>query len=197
MAEPLHSPPKERLLAFPESAGLEFPGCRAVGIPHDRNSDHGGRFEYWDADTEVAMVVREPTTTWHEHLSQRLRDLVTLISVARGSPIETFGSADLAVLGPKGDPRRILQADQSLCLRPFERSPGRIVEVGEDALPGGRDAPSYCRADLEHAGRFRAVCVGGAISRGRGRFHRSGDEGGAHLPGRGDFFQLLEGRASP
>ena len=135
MAEPLHSPPKERLLAFPESARLEFPGCRAVRIPRDRISDHEGRFEYWDADTEVAMVVREPTTTWHEHPSQRLRDLATLISAARGSPIETYGSADLAVLGPKGDPQRILQADQSLYLRPLEESPGRIVEVGEHALP--------------------------------------------------------------
>ena len=123
------------MLAFPEPEALEFPGCRPVRIPRNRISDHEGRFEYWDADTEVAMVVREPTTTWHEHPSQRLRDLATFISAARGSPIETFGSADLAVLGPKGDPRRILQADQSLYLRPLEESPGRIVEVGEDVLP--------------------------------------------------------------
>ena len=135
MAEPLQTPPKERMFAFPEPEALEFPGCGPVRIPRSRISDHEGRFEYWDADTETAMVVREPTTTWHEHPSQRLRDLATFISAARGSPIETFGSADLAVLGPKGDPRRILQADQSLYLRPLEESPGRIVEVGEDVLP--------------------------------------------------------------
>ena len=135
MAELFRRPTKERMLAFPEPEALEFPGCRPVRIPRSRIADHEGRFEFWDADTEVAMVVREPTTTWHEHPSQRLRDLATLISAARGSPIETFGTADLAVLGPKGDPRRILQADQCLYLRPLEESPGRIVEVGEDALP--------------------------------------------------------------
>ena len=123
------------MIATPASEALEFPGCRPVRIPRSRIADHEGRFEYWDADTEVAMVVREPTTTWHEHPSQRLRDLATLIAAARGSPIETFGTADLAVLGPKGDPRRILQADQCLYLRPLEESPGRVVEVGEDALP--------------------------------------------------------------
>ena len=123
------------MLAFPEPEALGFPGCRPVRIARNRIADHEGRFEYWDADTEVAMVVREATTTWHEHPSQRLRDLATFISAARGSPIEAFGSADLAVLGPKGDPRRTLQADQCLYLRPLEESPGRIVEVGEDALP--------------------------------------------------------------
>jgi Uma2 family endonuclease len=123
------------MLASPTSEALEFPGCRPVHIPRSRIADHEGRFEYWDADTEVAMVVREPTTTWHEHPSQRLRDLATLIAAARGSPIETFGTADLAVLGPKGDARRILQADQCLYLRPLEEAPGRTVEVGEDALP--------------------------------------------------------------
>ena len=135
MAEPLHNLTKQPMLASPASEALEFPGCRPVPIPRHRIADHEGRFEYWDADTEVAMVVRELTTTWHEHPSQRLRDLATLISAARGSPIETFGTADLAVLGPKGDPRRILQADQCLYLRPLEEAPGRIVEVGEDALP--------------------------------------------------------------
>ena len=135
MAEPLHNVRKERLKASPEPNVLKFPGCRPVRIPRNRIADHEGRFEYWDADTEVAMVVREPTTTWHEHPSQRLRDLATMISAARGSPIETFGTADLAVLGPKGDPRRILQADQCLYLRPLKEAPGRIVEVGEDALP--------------------------------------------------------------
>ena len=135
MAEPLHNLAKQRILASPASKALAFPGCRPVRIPRHRIADHEGRFEYWDAETEVAMVVREPTTTWHEHPSQRLRDLATLISAARGSPIETFGTADLAVLGPKGDPRRILQADQCLYLRPLEEAPGRIVEVGEHPLP--------------------------------------------------------------
>lgn len=58
MAEPLHSPTKQRILASPASKALAFPGCRPVRIPCPRIADHEGRFEYWDVDTEVAMVVR-------------------------------------------------------------------------------------------------------------------------------------------
>lgn len=68
------------MLAFPEAKKLEFPDCRPVRIPRNRIAGDEGRFEHWDADSEVAMMVRELTTTWHEHPSQRLSDLATLIS---------------------------------------------------------------------------------------------------------------------
>ena len=131
MAEPLATTPNERLLTHPELDALEFPGCRPVHISPERIAEHEDRFEFWDVRTEVAMVC-EPVTTWHEQPAQRLRGLATLISMARGSPIETYGRADLTVVGPKGEPRRIMQADQSLFL---SEQPDWIIKVGKDALP--------------------------------------------------------------
>ena len=131
MAEPLATTPNEHLLTHPELDALEFPGCRPVHISPGRIAEHEDRFEFWDVRTEVAMVC-EPVTTWHEQPAQRLRGLATLISMGRGSPIETYGRADLTVVGPKGEPRRIMQADQSLFL---SEQPDWIIKVGKDALP--------------------------------------------------------------
>ncbi len=131
MAEPLATTPNEHLLTHPELDALEFPGCRSVHISPGRIAEHEDRFEFWDVRTEVAMVC-EPVTIWHEQPAQRLRGLSTLISMGRGSPIETYGRADLTVVGPKGEPRRIMQADQSLFL---SEQPDWIIKVGKDALP--------------------------------------------------------------
>ena len=77
-----------------------------------------GRFEFWDAATETAWVVREPTSAAHEHPSQRLSALGEVIAAVRGSPIECFGTMDLELRGEHGERWRILQADQSLYLHP-------------------------------------------------------------------------------
>ena len=113
----------------------EFPGCRPVRISREAIADHEGRIEHWDAVTETAMVC-EPTTTYHEQPSQRLAQLTALIAVARGAPIEMFGSADLLLRDEQGERRRILQADQTVYLHPDREGPGGPwMVVGEDALP--------------------------------------------------------------
>ena len=113
----------------------EFPGCRPVRISRDEIVDYDGRIEFWDASTEIAMVC-EPTTTYHELPGQRLRGLAERIAAVRGSPIETFGTADLLQRDAKGDYRRILQADQIVYLHPRrDRPQGRAVEVDGDVLP--------------------------------------------------------------
>ena len=56
-----------------EPAPPEFPGCRAVRIARDAIADFEGRIEYWDAATETAWMVCEPTTVYHEGPGQRLR----------------------------------------------------------------------------------------------------------------------------
>lgn len=113
----------------------EFPGCRPVRISREAIADHEGRIEHWDAATETAMVC-EPTTTYHEHPSQRLAQLTALIAVARGAPIEMFGSADLLLRDERGERRRILQADQTVYLHPDREGPGGPwMVVGEDVLP--------------------------------------------------------------
>ncbi len=115
---------------------VEFPGCRPVRLRRDEIEDHEGRFEYWEADTETAWTLREPTSLHHERASQRLARLTERIAAFRGSPIETFGSADLLVRNARGERHRIMQADQMVYLHPERDQPdGAAVEVGEDVLP--------------------------------------------------------------
>ena len=121
--------------AHPAPASLEFPGCRPLRIPRTEIADHEGRIEYWDAATEIAMVC-EPISTYHEIPGQRLARLLTTIAHLRGSPIETFGAADLLVRDIHGEHLRILAADQTVYLRPCATRPwGTAIEVGSDALP--------------------------------------------------------------
>ena len=114
----------------------EFPGCKPVRIRRDEIADYHGRYEFWDAETEIAMQVRAPTSPYHELPSQRLARLSDRIAAIRGSPIETFGTCDLLVRDAQGERHRILQADQILYLHPGRsRPPGHAVEVGHDDLP--------------------------------------------------------------
>ena len=119
-----------------EPVAPEFPGCRAVRITREAIADFEGRLEYWDADTETAWMVREPTTVYHEGPGQRLAHLLALIAAGRGSPITTLGAADLLVRDDRGERQRIMQADQIVYLHPVETVPrGAAVEVGTDHLP--------------------------------------------------------------
>ena len=134
MAEPIVSavprPAKHR-----KSEAPEFPGCRPVHLSRDEVAGYDGRFEYWDRDTEVAMVC-EPTSYYHERPAQRLARLVQTIAHVRGTPIEAVGATDLLVRNVRGERQRIMQADQILFLRPVETVPrGHAIEVGVDALP--------------------------------------------------------------
>ena len=114
----------------------EFPGCRPVRIPRDAIDDYDGRFEYWDAKTETAWAVREPTSVYHEGPGQRLIALLTRIAAVRGAPIQTFGTADLVLRDAGGERQRIMQADQMVYLDPVAMQPwGEYVEVGSDHLP--------------------------------------------------------------
>ena len=133
-------PPRHAALtgAVPDSpppVADEFPGCVAVHISRDEIDDYEGRIEVWDAATETAMVC-EAASIYHEHPSQRLAQMTALIALTRGAPIEAFGSADILLRDAHGQPRRILEADQSVYLNPErDRPPGPAMVVGEDALP--------------------------------------------------------------
>ena len=117
----------------PESR--EFPGCRPVRIPREAIADCERRIEYWDAATEIAMVC-DPVSTYHEHPPQRLAGLLKTIAHVRGSPIETFGAADLLMRDAQGAWSRILEADQTVYLHPRADRPwGPAVEVDSDTLP--------------------------------------------------------------
>lgn len=133
----VRSPGNER--HDPEQAPLDasdFPGCRPLRIPREAIEDYEGRVEYWEARTETAMVVREPTTSYHERPSHRLSRLAGFIAAARGSAIEAYGTTDLVRFDARGKPRVLIQADQILYLHP--PSPEELqprVDIDGGSLP--------------------------------------------------------------
>ncbi len=113
-----------------------FPGCRPIRITRDEITDFEGRFEYWDADTEIAWQVCEPTSVYHELPGQELARLTERIAAVRGEPIKSYGTGDLLVRDEKGEKRVIMQPDQILYLHPHKvRRLGHAIEVGHDDLP--------------------------------------------------------------
>ena len=112
---------------------LEFTGCEAVPMTWDQLRRYDGRLEVWDARTRTAWMVREPTSPTHENPSHGLAGLAALIAAVRGAPIKCFGSMDLMVRDERGEPRRIMQADQTVYLYPE-----RVELLGAGAMVVGR-----------------------------------------------------------
>ena len=112
-------------------AAPEFPGCRAVRITREDIATYEGRYELWDAATETAWMVCEPTGATHEAPSHLLAALVRFIAAVRGSPITCLGSMDLELRDARAKRRRIMQADQSVYLHP------RSAWIPEDAMVVG------------------------------------------------------------
>jgi Uma2 family endonuclease len=117
-------------------AGLQFPGCRPIPLRRDQLADFDGRLEYWEARTETAWVLAEPTGGIHESTSRRLPELARLIATVRGAPIRAFGSVDLRVNDDAGRADRIMQADETLYLHPRRaRMPSGPLVIGLHDLP--------------------------------------------------------------
>ena len=136
MAEPIVAAVPKAPAERRETEAPAFPGCRPVRIAREDIADCEVRFEYWDADTEIAMVCDPPVSYYHERPGHRLARLAGLIAAARGAPIEAVGHTDLLVRNARGERQRIMQADQILFLRPAQAIPrGSAIEVGTDALP--------------------------------------------------------------
>ena len=112
-----------------------FPGCKPVHLPRTEIERFEGRLEYWDSATETAWIC-EPITPYHERPSRLFTRLAELIARVRGSPIESYGSMDLLLRDVGGEPRRIMQADESVYLYPARAKPGpAAMVVGEDDFP--------------------------------------------------------------
>ena len=122
--------------AAPVEAPPEFPGCRPITLTRDGLEDFEGRLEYWEASSETAWVIAEPTSAAHERPTRRLGRLAELIAAVRGSPIESYGSMDLVLLDEHGKWRRLMQADESLYLHPGRAHlPEVRLVVGEHDFP--------------------------------------------------------------
>ena len=121
----------------PAQSAPEFPGCRPMFLKCDEIATYDGRFEFWDAATETAWMVRDPTSATHEFPSHRLSALSEMIASMRGSPIACFGAMDLELRDERGERRRIMQADQSVYLHPgrsrLPREAGMVI--GEHDFP--------------------------------------------------------------
>ena len=125
---PAFSPPAELPLS-----GLEFTGCKPVPMTYAQLRRYDGRLEVWDAESETAWMVREPTSPTHETPSHGLAGLVERIAAVRGSSIKCYGSMDLLMRDAQGEPRRIMQADQTVYLYPR-----RAELLGASAMVVGR-----------------------------------------------------------
>ena len=112
-----------------------FPGCKPAHLARTEIEQFEGRLEYWDAASETAWIC-DPATPYHERPTRRLTRLAGQIARVRGSPIESYGSMDLLLRDADGEPRRIMQADESVYLHPAWARPGpAAMVVGEDDFP--------------------------------------------------------------
>ena len=120
----------------PSLPGLEFPGCTPRRLRRCDLDSYEGRLEYWDARAET-MWVCEPTTPYHEEPSATLTGSLRTIAEVRGSPIKCYGTMDLMLRDSGGEPRGIMQADQSVYLRPLRAVlPGhKAMVIGEHDFP--------------------------------------------------------------
>ena len=208
--------PEYRAAAVPRPARremppLEFPGCRPVRISRADLERCERRIEYWDAATETAMIC-DPVSVYHERPGQRLRELATRIAQLRGSPIETFGAADLLLRDAGGAWLRILEADQTVYLHPRTTRPPGAQDRGGQRHAAGRRAGGrqHHRRAPRQAVAVRVVGLPGGVGRGAravlaeppGRAAPRLDDlpaGGRRLPWRGaePSLRRLDGAGDP
>ena len=129
--------PADRRSGEPPGYGpTDFPGCESFHLPASQIEGYEGRVEFWEARTETAWKVREPTTIYHERPARRLSRLAERIESLRGSRIESFGSADLARFDAAGNKESLMQADEALYLHPRRsRVSGPAIDVDNDPRP--------------------------------------------------------------
>ena len=120
-------------------------GCDPVPMSDDEIGCYEGRYEHWDADSELAWMVRDVSPR-HEEPSSRLVALVNNIGMIRGRPVTMYGNADLQERDARGGRLRAVQADQLVYLaRPETLScegraprappPPQVIVVGAFPLP--------------------------------------------------------------
>ncbi len=129
------SPPVEVTPGARSPTAADFPGCKPVRLPRQELDDCEMRLEYWDAATESAWIC-DPVSSCHGGPTQRLGRLAERIAAVRGGPMECFGSTDLTERDAHGEPRLIMQADQSVYLHPARaRLPRPVLTIGEHDFP--------------------------------------------------------------
>ena len=128
-------PPVEAVPGARPPTADDFPGCRPVRLPREELDDSEMRMEYWDAASENAWIC-DRVSSYHEVPVHRLAGLAERIAAMRGAPVECLGSTDLTERDPHGEPRLVMQADQSVYLHPrHARLPRPVLTIGEHDFP--------------------------------------------------------------
>jgi hypothetical protein len=115
---------------------LEFPGCDPVPLTTWEDVQaYDGRIEYWSAASGTAWILRDAGPV-HESPPSLLNELLTRISLERGSRIRCCGAVYLMERDGDGRPAQVMVADQTIYLHPEVWLPGDPAIVqGEDPLP--------------------------------------------------------------
>ena len=117
------------------AAAMEFPGCDPVPMTWDEVWAYDGRIEYWDRASSTAQVLRDAGPV-HESPPNVLSEILTRISLERGSRIRWYGAVYLMERDGAGRPRRVMVADQTIYLRPGRWKPSDPAIIrDEDPLP--------------------------------------------------------------
>ena len=119
--------------AEPRTA-IKLTGCQPVRVTCDEIADYDGRYEYWDAETEIAWEVREPSPR-HEEPCSRIVELVADIAKMRGRPIAMFGHAALQERDAHDGPLRSAQPDASIYLDRSNVIPQAFVVLSDTPQP--------------------------------------------------------------
>ena len=132
---PVATPAPRTRTEQPPPTAADFPGCKPVRLPREELDDCEMRLEYWDTATETAWIC-DPVSSYHEGPAHGLAGLTKLIAAVRGAPVTCLGSTDLTERDAAGEPRLIMQADQSVYLHPARsRLPVPVLTIGEHDLP--------------------------------------------------------------
>ena len=117
---------------------LEFAGCdsrRMTLAEYEALPD--GRVEFFDSETCLAWMVREPGLVEHEAPVRTLAGLLRDIAHTRGSPIRCLGESRLRLVDADRGRERSIHPDEMVYLHPERRrrsGPG-YLKVGEDDYP--------------------------------------------------------------
>ena len=132
---PVATPAPRTRTAQPAPTAADFPGCKPVHLPREEIDDCEIRLEYWDTATETAWIC-DPVSSYHEGPAHGLAALADRIAQVRGAPVKCRGSTDLTERDAHGEPRLIMQADQSVYLHPARaRLPVPVLTIGEHDFP--------------------------------------------------------------
>ena len=117
---------------------LEFAGCDSRPMTlAEYEALPDGRVEFFDSETCLAWMVREPGLMEHEAPVRMLAALVDRIAMLRGSPIRCLGESRLRLLDADRGRERSIHPDEMVYLHPKRRrrsGPG-YLKVGEDDYP--------------------------------------------------------------